>query len=225
MIVTMHQPNYLPYLGFFHKAAHAELFVSYDIAQFTRRDFHNRNKVKTSAGATWMTVPVKKAWRSPIKDIEIENSRDWGQHHLNTLKSCYYHAPYFKDYLPYFEDIYSRRWEKLVDLNEEIIRHFLKILFSQDKIISARDLDVPDGLDPTERITWIMRAVGASTFISGSFGREYLDEGRFTDVKLVYQDFHHPTYDQQYPGFIPNLSFIDCLLNMGEDWLRKKLRE
>ncbi len=71
MIVTMHQPNYLPYLGFFHKAAHAEMFVSYDIAQFTKRDFHHRNKVKTTAGATWLTVPVKKSQRSPIKDIEI----------------------------------------------------------------------------------------------------------------------------------------------------------
>ena len=221
----MHQPNYLPYLGFFHKAAHAELFVSYDIVQFTRRDFHNRNKVKTSAGATWMTVPVKKAWRMPIKDIEIENSRDWGQHHLNTLKTCYFHAPYFKDYLPYFEDIYSRKWEKLVDLNEEIISHFLKILFSHKKIISTRDLNVPEGLDSTERIIWIMNAVGASTFISGAFGREYLVEEKFTDVKLEYQEFQHPTYTQQLGEFIPNLSFIDCLFNMGEDWMKKALRE
>jgi hypothetical protein len=168
---------------------------------------------------------VKKAYREPIKDIYVDNSRDWGQHHLNTLKTCYFHAPYFKEYIPYFEDLYSKSWEKLVDLNEEIITHFLKILCSHNKIIRTRNLDIPQNLDPTERIIWIMRAVGASTFISGSFGREYLDEDKFTDIKLVYQDFHHPMYTQQLGEFIPNLSFIDCLFNMGEEWLKKTLQK
>lgn len=219
----MHQPNYLPYLGFFHKVAQAELFVSYDIAQFSRHDFHNRNEVKAPHGRAWITVPVKKPRKRQLREIEIENSMRWPLHHLLTLKNCYSKAPYFEDYFPYFERVYSMSWEKLVHLTEEILRHFFGILCPHVEFRRASELEVPNHLDATERIIWIVRSFGGSTFISGSFGKRYLNETKFVDLKLKYQKFQHPTYRQLFGDFIPNLSFIDYLFNMGEDNMRNLL--
>lgn len=223
--MTIHQPNYVPYLGFFHKAAQAELFVSYDIAQFSKHDFQNRNRVKTPHGRTWITVPVMRPRKRQIREIKIDNSKSWEKHHYLTLSSCYSNAPYFGDYRSYFKELYSRPWERLVDLTEEILGHFFEVLCPHIEFRRTSELEVPDHLDATERIIWIVKSFGGSTFLSGPLGREYIDESKFTDVKLKYQEFHHPTYPQLFGGFIPNLSFVDYLFNMGENSLRNLLRE
>lgn len=223
MIVSVHQPNYLPYLGFFHKAAQSDIFISYDTAQFSKNDFHNRNKVKTTHGWTWLTVPVRKPLKRQMREIEIDNSKDWRREHILTIKSCYSRAPCYADHIPYFEDVYSRHWERLAELNEGILNHFFRVLCPHVRFARASDLHVPNHLNPTEKIIWMVKSVGGSTYLSGPFGRQYLDERKFTDVRLTYQEFQHPTYQQRFGDFIQNLSLVDSLFNIGEDSLRRVL--
>ena len=114
MIVAAHQPSYLPWLGYLDKLARCDVFVVMDDLQYEAQNFQNRNRIRTKNGPLWLTVPVvsKGRGREPIGDVLIDNSRRWQHDHLLSLKAAYGHAPFFKDHLPFLEDVYARRWEK-----------------------------------------------------------------------------------------------------------------
>ena len=130
MILTAHQPAYLPWLGLFHKIALAEKFIFFDKVQYRPKSFFNRNSIKTSQGALLLTVPVlTTGYRDkPFSEIAINNALPWRRKHWRAIESNYSGAPYFKTYSDFFEDVYKKDWEYLADLNLHMLNWFLETL-------------------------------------------------------------------------------------------------
>ncbi|HPM43709.1 MAG TPA: WbqC family protein [Candidatus Omnitrophota bacterium] len=221
MIVALHQPQYLPWLGYFHKIAHCDQFVFLDNVQYKDREFQNRNKIRTKDGPIWLTVPVssKGRGRQIISRVLIDNGFEWKRKHLAALKTSYGHAAFFERYFPFFEKVYGKSWERLSDLNFHIIEYILKELGISKRIHLESALDVRS--EKTDRIVEICRKLGADTYLSGAGGKDYLEEDKFpaAGIKLVYQQFDHPTYRQQFmkddKDFMPYMSVVDLLFNEG----------
>lgn len=220
MILTIHQPNYLPYLGFFDKMKQSDTFVIYDDAQFNKEDFQHRNRIRIYHGWKYLTVPVEKK-HIPIRDLRIRNELmikgiTWQQAHLKEIRDSYVDAPYYASYEDRLETTYTNKYDKLIDLNMILI-NFLKNAFNiKTKIIFASELGFTSM--STERLVDITEALGGDVYISGPAGRDYLDVSLFESrgITVEFQDFKHPVYKQRYDGFIPNMSAIDALFNMGK---------
>ncbi len=218
MIISVHQPQYIPWLGYFDKIAQSDQFVFLDNVQYKEREFQNRNKIRTKDGSIWLTVPVisKGEGRQKISEVKIDNGTAWQRKHLGSLKTSYSSAAYFKEYYPFFEELLSREWVYLKDLNIETIRFSLKELTISTPISFESDLGITSSR--TERIIDICKKLKADTYLSGSGGKDYLNEALFAqnNIKLVYQDFKHPQYKQCYVPFEPYMSIIDLLFNYDE---------
>jgi len=221
MIVSVHQPQYIPWLGYFDKIARSDAFVFLDNVQYKPREFQNRNKIRAKDGWLWLSVPVisKGKGRQVISDVRIDNELDWPKEHLMSLKTCYGRAKFFDRYFPYFEDLYGKPWESLAGLNIDIIKYILKDLSISTPLYFESDLKVTT--TKTERIVDICRALKADTYLSGAGGRDYIDEDKLTasGIKLSYQDFSHPVYTQQFmkteEDFTPYMSIVDLLFTEG----------
>lgn len=218
-IVAIHQPNYLPWLGYFNKMARSNIFVLLDNVQYTKNGFINRNQIKTPQGASWLTVGVltKDRYGQLINEVKINNSLPWNSTHEKSIAQNYSQAPYFRNYISFLEDIYHRKWGRLADLNETLIKVMCEILAIRNvKFIRASELKVSG--QSTELLVNICKAVGADTYLSGPSGSKYMDEELFKKdgISLRYSDFKHPTYRQLWGDFIPDMSIIDLLFNEGE---------
>lgn len=218
MIVSIHQPNYIPWLGFFHKIAQSNVFVSLDVVQFTKNSFQNRNKIKTANGEIWLTVPVltKNKFGQITNEVEINNTVSWGRGHCRSIQQNYSKTPCFKFFIDFFETVYmDEKFTKLVDLNETIIKFINEILGIRTKFVKASSLGVQG--QGTELLVEICKTIGADTYLSGSGGKKYLEELKFKDesIQLIYDNFQHPIYDQLFGPFLPNLSIIDLIFNHG----------
>lgn len=226
MIIAVHQPNYLPYLGFFDKMQQSDVFVIYDDAQFSKEDFQHRNKIRIFHDWTWLTVPVEKE-RMPIKDIRIRNelkTKDlsWADHHLSLILENYQKSKYFEKYEPELRRIYSNKYNKLVDINLELIS-FIKEAFNiNTEIVLSSEMGFTS--KSTKRLVEIVTELGGDTYLSGAMGIRYLEESLFSNkgINVMYQYFEHPVYKQVYPGFVPNMSAIDSLFNMGKEVLPRR---
>lgn len=219
MIVTIHQPEHLPWLGFFDKMRQADVFVLLDTTQFCKDDFQNRNKIKTRNGPKWLTVPVFKSGTSSqsISDVRICNDQRWRDPHWSLLYESYRNAPHFAEHSSFFRDLYSSQWLRLVDLNLSIIRYLAEQLGLRTQMVTASELGVHERGATLVNLT-ICRSLGAQVYLSGRHGRDYLDESQFVaeSIEVRYQDFQHPVYPQLWGEFQPNLSAIDLLFNCGD---------
>ncbi len=222
MIVSMHQPQYLPWLGFFDKIAQSDAFVFLDQVQFKPREFQNRNKILTQSSWIWLSVPVisKGKGRQRICDTLIDKESDWKGKHLKSLQTWYGNAEFFKPHLPFFAETYSRQWQKLAELNAHIIRYISKELSINTEIYFESQLG--SSKTKTERLIELCKKLRADVYLSGIGGRDYLDEARFAEegIKLAYQDFVHPVYRQLFAKdekeFIPHMCILDLLFNEGK---------
>lgn len=219
MILTAHQPVYLPWLGLFHKIALADMFISFNQVQYQPKDWNNRNQIKTNQGPIWLSVPVlrKGYLEKSISDIEINNNEPWARKHWKSLQVAYAKAPYFKLYADFFADIYSRRWESLVDLNETMLKGFLEILGINVPVHSAAEWNFVGA--KSELVLDMCIQAGASDYIFGAQGRDYADVDAFTSAGVTahFQDYSHPTYPQLHGEFMPYMSIVDLLFNCGDD--------
>lgn len=214
-IVAVHQPNYLPHLGFFRKIDQADIFVIYDTAQYTKNSFINRNRIRTKDGWMWLTVPVKKEGVLIIEK-EVDNTHNWRAKHWKAISANYNRAKYFNEYCSFFEDAYSKEWRKLAKLNEFLIKYLLQELDIHVKVVKASELDLKEQ-DPTEKLIEMTKKVKGDVYLSGTGGKSYLDEKLFTDIKLSYfKKFESKPYKQVFGGFVNNLSVIDYLFNCGK---------
>ena len=214
-VVAVHQPNYLPYLGFFHKMRQATVFVLYDTAQFTRNGFTNRNQIKTPNRAHWLTVPIRGIGHQAIMDVEIA-SKLWAKKHLRSLQANYQRAPYFSSYFSELSSTLLRPWTKLSELNIALIRCLSRCLSIETRLVLASTLPAPPADDPTEKLVHFTVACGGSVYLSGSSGRTYLVEGKLGDISVRYAEFVARPYPQLHGTFVPNLSAIDALFNCGD---------
>lgn len=218
MIVSANQPYFFPYPGFFYKTHRSDVFVILDDVQFPRgTTWTTRNRFKNHQGSLWMTLPVKKKGLGlqKINAVRICYDGRWGKKHLESLRNAYAKAPYFKDHLNFLEELFSTKFEKLIDLNLKIIGYLMKHLQIEAKITLSSELEIKAKGD--NLLIEICRRLGASQFLVQSAARKHFDIDRFkkagirlTDVKLP-----SPVYPQLWGSFIPNLSALDLVLNCG----------
>ena len=218
---AIHQLNYLPYAGFFHKLSLSDVYVIMDNTQYDKK-FTNRNKIKVPNNWIWLTVPINKKHKfSANKIVEINNEHDWGSEHLEKITRSYSNSDFFKkEYKWFFEKIYAKKWTHLLTLNHEIMLQLIDWLGIKIEIIKESELNIKG--NSTERLVNICKKIGAETYVSGIGGKEYMDEKIFetNNIKIEYQNFECPKYKQVFNSeFIPNLSIIDLLFNAGKNSL------
>ncbi len=215
---VVHQPQYFPYPGFFHKLTLADIYVVMDETQYDKR-FTNRNKIISTNGWIWITVPIKKEQKFlPNGKVEINNELSWGAEHWKKIHQAYANARYFDLYSPYLESLYSKEWNLLFDLDFETIKKVIDWLGIQIEIVRESELDVKG--TSTDRLISACKAVNADTYVSGGGGKNYLEEKLFekNGLKLEYQNYVPSPYRQRLSkSFIPDLSVLDLLFNAGPE--------
>ena len=218
MIVAIHQPQYLPWLGYFDKMLKADVFCYLDKVQYKKNEWQNRNRIKTANGWQWLTVPVIFRFPQRIGEVGIDHRANWGHKHLQALITNYRRAPHFERYISVFEQIYGSRWESIVELNLSVIKCLREMLGIGGKPdVRASSLDCSE--EPTDRLIDICRALGADTYLAGPDGAGYMDLDRFAErgVQVLTQRFEHPVYPQLFHGFQSHLSVVDLIFNCGPD--------
>ncbi len=215
MIVFVHQPEYIPWLGFFDKLARCDIYVIYDDAQYQHGGFHNRNRIRTQQGWEWLTVPITHGHPQTIKDVKISGSQ-WKNKQLNRLTYNYEKTKYFKEYFPVIKETVNSKHELLIGLNLHLIRTIAQLL--NIKFNMMRSSEFPYyGKEKNEKLVSMCKFLGADTYLSGSGGRNYVNEVLFNQANIAVQwhSYEHPTYPQYYDGFQPNMSILDLLFNTG----------
>jgi hypothetical protein len=235
MKVAIHQPHFLPWLGYLHRMAQADLFVLLDHVQFERRNYQNRTMIRMNDEPRWLTVPViQNSQKERIIDKEVDNRLDgakwWSPNHFATLRHAYRDARFFGTYAAPFKQLFETRWDKLVDINQAGLDLLRDAFGIGTKLVRSSELDV-DGARAS-LILGICKAVGADTLIAGMGGsRGYLniDEFARAGVRIVFHEFRHPEYPQAgapaASSFLRGLSAIDLLFNCGPQSARLLLGE
>jgi WbqC-like protein len=220
MIVAIHQPHYLPWLGYLHRMAQVDLFILLDHVQFERRNHQNRNRIRLDGEAFWLTVPVvQRSQKERIVEKLVDNAspRSWGPVHFSTLRHAYREAEHFGSYADALRKILDARWERLTDLNRAMLDLLRDAFDIRTPLARSSELGV-DGAK-SDLILNLCRAAGADTLLAGFGGsRAYLDAEGFAreGVRIRWHDFKHPTYKQcGAQPFLPGLAAIDLLFNCG----------
>ena len=215
-VVSIRQPGYIPYMGLFKKIDSSDIFVFFDDAQYAIRAWDNRNKILKNNEAVWLSVPVIKPFKKSLNEVEIDLEK-WNFKHLEIIKNNYKQSPFFYDYWNDIELIISQKWEKLVDLNIALIKHFMQVLNITTKTVKSSELNATG--NSSEKLFNICKKLNADRYLSGEMGKEYLNEELFRNggIDVIYEHFIHPKYSQNSDNFISNLSIIDLLFNEGKN--------
>lgn len=221
MRVTIHQPQFLPWLGYLDKIDQAEVFVALDDVQFKKNEWQNRNRIRTAQGWQWVTVPVLHRFGQLVNEVRINPSEQWRAQHLRALEIHYARAPFRDPYLRQLDDLYREPWERLGDLNLAVIRWLLQAYGISTPIRLSSEWTARE--KATDGLVDICRAVGATRYLSGPGADAYMDKERFQAAGLILeqQNFHHPVYTQCYEPFLPGMSAIDLLFACGPEALAR----
>jgi hypothetical protein len=225
MKLAGHQPNYIPWPGYFVKMAQCDIFVILDTAQFqTGSSLDNRNLIKTSQGTQMLTVPVKRKGMGLQRFDEVVVIPGWKRNHLMALQVNYAKAPYFKEVFPLMEQVLQDTGY-LIDTNKAFIRCVYDMLGLETKLVFLSALPQFADLRKNELIAAICGHFSADCYLSGIGGRAYNQHEIFEKqgIKLEYLDYQPITYPQLWGSFIPNLSIVDMLFNCGAEGTRKLL--
>jgi WbqC-like protein family len=218
--VAIIQSNYVPWRGFFDLVSRCDSFVIYDSVQYAKRHWHNRNKLRTPAGTAWITIPVatKSQFEQPIHDVEI--SGPWAEKHWQTLRFNYSRAPHYERLAGDLERLYAQAetMRRLTEVNELFFRAICGWLGLGAAII--RDTQLTSHGKKTERLLSMCKELNATHYLSGPSAKSYLDESLFATqgIAVEWMDYSgYPPYRQCWPGFEPEVSMLDVLLNAGPD--------
>ncbi|MDD5509200.1 MAG: WbqC family protein [Dehalococcoidales bacterium] len=214
------QPTYLPWMGYFGMVDAADIFVFYNDVQFSPQSWQQRNRIKTSQGWIWLSVPVVRQFGSKINGTRINNSTDWNKKHWESIKQSYTKAPFFEQWAPIFKEVYDNEWEYLADLNVTLIQKIAKALGLETKFAVSSDLEI--GGVKTERLVNTLQKIGADEYVSGPGAKDYIDVDSLREkgIKLYWYEYQHPVYPQIRGEFVPYLSVIDLLFNTGAEAVR-----
>lgn len=232
LVVSAHQPNFLPYLGFFDKMMKSDIFVIRDEVLYIKKEFHNRNRIRINGNDPknpqykWITVPVHEQ-NDYIRHIKIKkDAKDknipWNEKILKDIKVNYSRTPYFSKYFPEIDKIFRKNHDNLLDLNMELINFLTEKFEIRTKIILASELKLKpahyEKSDASQDLADICKALGAKTYLSGDGGRVYFSKIPFEKscVRIEFQNYKHPEYKQAFHGFLPYMSALDALFNIGK---------
>lgn len=224
MIVTIHQPEHMPWLGYFNKALKADLLIHLDNVQFEKNNVQNRNRILINGEARWLTVPVnlKNHLQTTIADVPVDNSRDWKKKYLSTLYHTYCKHPYFEEIYEEIQMRIRKEESRICELNCSLIDYFFGKLGIQTKVMRASAL-VGKYAEKNQLLIELLKKTGADEYISGPSGRNYLDPEQFRKEKITvtFNDFRASAYPQRrQKTFIPNLSVLDLLFNCSAEEAR-----
>lgn len=220
------QPSYIPWCGYFHQIFKADLFIFYDDVQYDKNGWRNRNRIKTSQGLQWLTIPVHTKGsvpeNTPINKIKISWEKPWSLHHWRGIQFAYQKAPFFSQFKDYFSEVYSRKPEYLADFTIETtieIAHLLGIKHTQ--FIRSSELPNIEGTK-TDRLISILGSVGANQYISGPSAKDYIEKEKFEDagIELDFMSYTYPEYEQLHPPFESQVSIIDLLFMLGNNSMK-----
>ncbi|MHB8092097.1 MAG: WbqC family protein [Syntrophales bacterium] len=221
MMVAVHQPQYLPWLGYFDKIAAADVFVLLDNVQFKKNEWQNRNRIKTAAGPQWLTVPVRYKFPERINEVSVNNQEHWVNKHRQAIVTNYRKAPCWDEVSTILEPIFAGSWESISQLNIFTVKLLAKTLGIETPLYVASELP-PFPEDPDLRLIAIAKHFAADTYLAGKGGIDYMNLACFREngVRVKFQQYNHPVYRQLFNGFEPFMSVIDLLFNYGEDSLK-----
>lgn len=219
MIVSINQPAYLPWLGYFHRISISDVHVILDHVQFEKNSFTNRNKIRTKDGSIMLTVPLKTKGlfgNIAINTIEIADD-SWRMKHWKTIQGAYSKAKYFKQYESALAELYTKPHSKLIDFIIPINEWLMRELQIETKIVRSSELK-SEGTK-SDLVLNICKSLNATTYLSGPIGRDYLDIDSFSNsgIKVAFHDYFHPEYSQVFEGFQSYMTVLDLLLNHGTE--------
>ncbi len=218
-VLSCIQPSYIPWKGYFHQIQKSDIFVFLDDVQYDKHSWRNRNKIKTSNGLIWLTVPVltKKRFGQSIMEVQINNRNNWRKKHLKALHMNYVKAPFFNKYKEFLASVYEREWKLLVDLDIYLTVEISKLLGIKTNFIRASEMQLKQ--DKIHRLIDLCKILNIDTYLTGPLARNYLTAEMFEKegLKLEFQEYYYNEYPQLYGDFVHNVSIVDTLFNCGEE--------
>ena len=215
--ISIHQPQYLPWPGYFDRLRKSTIHVVLDTVQHEPHSFENRNRVLTGPNkASWLTVPLKHPVQVPIREVQVDNSQNWRRKHWKAIEQTYHKSPYWKHDSDWLYNTYLQDWTHLLPLCEHITAWLRELSDVHCTWLYASQLGVTG--TKSSLVLNICRELGADEYLSGPLGRGYLDERAFKEagISLTYHDYQQEPYKQIYDGWVPNLSAIDYVFRGGE---------
>lgn len=224
-VVAIHQPNFLPWLGYFDKLARADVFVLLDDAQFPKKSgtWMNRTKLLVGGAPAWLTAPVDRSYHGlrTIAEMRIDDGRGWRRKALRTIEQSYARAPWFETIMPLVAQLIERPTDCLLEYNEAGVRTVGDLLgLDGSKFVRASTLGV--STTATQRLIDLTRAVGGSAYLAGGGAGGYQEDEKFAQagIELLSQDFEPRPYPQLADEYNPGLSAVDALMNCGPEGTR-----
>jgi len=216
-ILCDHQTGYLPWLGLLHRISLSDIYVSLDTVEYNPRSYDNRNKIKTPDGFKWLNVPILNQESKLLKDIKINNAVDWRDDHIKAISHSYGATNHFGYYFDRIKSILDKKHEFLMDLNEEIMKFFLKELRINVHFAKASKFDIPES--GNQYLINLCKAFKADIYVFGQLGKEYADKDLWkkNNIKVYFHKYNHPIYKQRFNNFEPFLSVVDLLFNEGAE--------
>ena len=220
--IAIVQSNYIPWKGYFELIRSVDEFILYDDAQYTTRDWRNRNRIKTPKGPAWLTVPVETSGLrfQAVKDVRTAGG-DWAKRHWQAIARSYGKAPHFKRYAPVFMGFYLERADRRLSLvNRALIEIVNGILGIPTKLSFSMDYPFERRAGKSEKILEICARSGATEYVSGPSAEKYLDRALFekNGVRVRFADYSgHPEYPQLFPPFVHEVSVLDLIFNTGPE--------
>jgi WbqC-like protein family len=229
MIVAIHQPNYIPWLGYFAKIFDSDVFVLLDDVQYSKKSVGAKNYILSKDEKKIplsVSVKMSNGAFQNYNQLQIDYSTNWHIKHINKIKDAYCKAKFFNQYFEQFNNILKKKHQHLSELNIELILWLLTLLECETQIEISSKLHLPSIEDKNQRNIQICKHFGANTYLSGQGAKKYNVEQDFIEanIKLKYQQFTHPSYSQKSKVFVENLSAIDALFNVGADELNSLLK-
>lgn len=216
MIVGIHQPNFIPWIGYFYKIYKSDVFVLLNDVQFVKNGYADRNMIKTAQGTTYLKLPLEvKSHTANYNEIRIKHELNWQEKQLKTILMNYKKAPFFEEIYDDVEYWFENTENKLDRFNASIIINISKKMGFQTEFRWSGDMNLTK--KKTERLIDIIKLCGGNKYFSGSGGANYQDEERYRQegISLIYTDFTYPQYPQLWKNFEKNLSILDLLFNCG----------
>jgi hypothetical protein len=219
-VVSIHQPNYIPWLGYFYKIYQSDIFVFLDDVQFSNEGMHNYHYLKMQQGPFRLKIPVIQKMGDLINEVKTREALGWKKKHLKTIEMLYKKAPYFEEVYHDFSTVVLKEYADIALMNQTIIQLISGKFGLATQFIVSSDLQIPTFKE--EKVLDICTALGATIYYSGTGAKAYQNEADFLDrgIELQYSHYQPFEYPQFYQGFQSNITVLDYLMHCGYDWER-----
>ena len=222
-VIGIHQPNYIPWIGYFYKIAMSDIFVFLDDAQFEKNSFADRNSIKTPQGSCYLKIPVElpDGLQTKYNETRVKDELSWREKHLKTIDMNYRRAPFYQECMPFIYDMYQDKSSDIGSFNSNFIVQTAKKIGLQTNFRYSSEMRISG--NSTERLKNIVLELHGKVYFSGFGGSKYQDESLYENngIVLKYTNFEHPIYPQLWGEFQRNLSIIDMMFNVGFDMCKK----